>query len=311
MPPDAMPRLRRDDVVSNANDSYWLTNPAAPLEGFSPIIGPERTPRSLRTRAGLTFIAEALKPTDRKATPETLQEMLFSQRNFGAELLLDDVLSLCARAGRTGRTRQRARRHHGLVPGAVQRGTARKRSTAAAPRCGASSGASPRACPVCTACRSTRPTRRTRRVALAVDQPGVREALRRALAQAQQRLAQFGVAPDATLGSIQFEERNGERIPIPGGDGRTGMWSVISSELKPSAYTPIVAGNSYIQVVGWTNEGRVDPRGILTYSQSEDPASPHFADQTKLYSKGQWLRLPFHEKDILADKNLRTLRLTQ
>ena len=31
------------DYVQNSNDSHWLTNPASPLTGFSPIIGLERT----------------------------------------------------------------------------------------------------------------------------------------------------------------------------------------------------------------------------------------------------------------------------
>ena len=59
MGPGQMPLQIRKDFTSNMNDSYWLTNPAAPIEGFSPIIGAERTARSLRTRAGLTFLAEA------------------------------------------------------------------------------------------------------------------------------------------------------------------------------------------------------------------------------------------------------------
>ena len=37
----------------NSNDSYWLSNPEQPLEGFDRIIGDERTERSLRTRSGL------------------------------------------------------------------------------------------------------------------------------------------------------------------------------------------------------------------------------------------------------------------
>ena len=48
-----MPQLRRDDYVTNSNDSYWLSNPDQPLEGFDRIIGDERTERSLRTRSGL------------------------------------------------------------------------------------------------------------------------------------------------------------------------------------------------------------------------------------------------------------------
>src|SRR5690606_2108488 len=72
----------------------WLSNPEAPLEGFSPIIGDERTARSLRTRAGLVFIEEALA-ADGTLSADDLWAMLYSQRNYGAELLLDDVLTLC------------------------------------------------------------------------------------------------------------------------------------------------------------------------------------------------------------------------
>jgi acyl-homoserine-lactone acylase len=39
---------------------------------------------------------------------------------------------------------------------------------------------------------------------------------------------------------------------------------------------------------------------ILSYSQSTNPASPHFADQTRAYSAKQWHRLPFAAKDIKA-----------
>jgi acyl-homoserine-lactone acylase len=309
MPADKMPRLRRDDFVSNQNDSYWLSNPAAPLEGYSPIIGNERTPRSLRTRAGLTFVQEALT-SGKKATPATLQDMLFSQRNYGAEQLLDEVLTICKES---------------TEPVAMQSG-----AVDIGPSCTSLAAWDRKET---NTSRGAHVWREFWRFAsrvpglyrvpfnasdavntpsgLAIEQPAVREALRRALAQAQARLAQFGIAPDATLGSIQWDDRNGERIPIPGGDGFTGMWSVISSELTKNGYSPILAGNSYIQVIGWNADGTVNPQGILTYSQSDDPASPHFGDLTKLYSAGQWIRFPFYEKDIVADKNLKTLRLRE
>ncbi|MCA2995145.1 MAG: hypothetical protein ING97_09385, partial [Gemmatimonas sp.] len=53
------------------------------------------------------------------------------------------------------------------------------------------------------------------------------------------------------------------------------------------------------------------PRGILTYSQHEDPNTEHGGDLTRLYSKGEMIRLPFSEADIIADKNLRVVRLKQ
>ncbi len=61
LPPEQLPHLVRDDYVTNSNDSYWLSNPSQPLEGYSPIIGPERTERTLRTRAGLVFVNEVLQ----------------------------------------------------------------------------------------------------------------------------------------------------------------------------------------------------------------------------------------------------------
>lgn len=39
----------------------------------------------------------------------------------------------------------------------------------------------------------------------------------------------------------------------------------------------------------------------MTYSQSEDPRSPHFDDQTRLYGEGQLRPVLFEEADIAAD----------
>ncbi len=41
-----------------------------------------------------------------------------------------------------------------------------------------------------------------------------------------------------------------------------------------------------------------DAFALLSYSQSTDPDSAHFADQTQRYSEKQWLDMPFCEADI-------------
>jgi acyl-homoserine-lactone acylase len=88
------------------------------------------------------------------------------------------------------------------------------------------------------------------------------------------------------------------------------MFSVMAAKLTPEkGYTPIITGNSWMQVVTWDDAGKVDARGILAYSQSEEADSPYNADQTQLYSRGQWLKLPFSEGEIAADPQLRTLQL--
>ena len=147
---------------------------------------------------------------------------------------------------------------------------------------------------------------------LAVDNPQVSQPLVAALAAAQAQLGEKGIPLDARWGDIQFAERHGKRISIPGGVGRHGVFSYIVTRITDGkGFTPIVHGNSYIQVIGWDDEGDLDARGILTYSQSPEPDSPHYADQTELYSRGEWVDFPFTEEEIQADQNLKVLTLVE
>ncbi len=310
MPADEMPRLRRDDYVHNANDSYWLSNPNELLEGYSPIIGRENAAVTLRTRAGFHFIAEALE-NGGKVNARTLQDMLFSHRNFGAELLMDDAMQICAgevAPVTINDTQVDINTACDVLAGWDRRGAIDSRGAHVWREFWRDAQRIPDLYTV--PFDNADPVNTPRGIDVANAQ--VKEALRTALAQAQVRLQTNGLALDATLGEVQFENRNGVHIPIPGGEGWTGMWSVITTQMQPQqGYTPILHGNSYMQVISWEEDGRVDPQAILSYSQSEDPASPHFADQTELYSQGEWLQLPFYEEDILADPNLITLTLRE
>lgn len=300
LPPAKMPTLTVDSYVTNSNDSYWLSNPERPLEGFSPIIGPERTARSLRTRAGLDQMRELISRGE-AIRPEDIQSMLYNQRNYGAELLLNDVLQICGAArgpdavcgalaswDRTGK--------HDSVGSHVWREFWRQARTIddlyAVPFDSADPVRTPRG--------------------INADNPAVRDAVLAALANAGTTLAEANIALTAPLGEIQFAERNGERIGIPGGEGWAGMFSMIRSELvKDRGYSPIIHGNSYIQVVSWDQAGAIDPRGMLTYSQSPEPESAHYSDLTELYARGEWITLPFTEAQIAADPNLRSLSLSE
>ena len=48
----------------------------------------------------------------------------------------------------------------------------------------------------------------------------------------------------------------------------------------------------------------VDTRTILTYSQSTNPNSPYFADQTRMFSNKEWVDEAYCEDEIAADPNL-------
>jgi acyl-homoserine-lactone acylase len=62
--PSHDPQLTRTDYVTNSNDSAWLANPGAPITGYPRIFGDIGTERSLRTRLGLTMVAQRLAGAD-------------------------------------------------------------------------------------------------------------------------------------------------------------------------------------------------------------------------------------------------------
>jgi len=43
-------------------------------------------------------------------------------------------------------------------------------------------------------------------------------------------------------------------------------------------------------------------KGLLTYSQSEDPTSPYYEDQTQRFSKGEWITLPWTPAQVQEDE---------
>jgi acyl-homoserine-lactone acylase len=298
--PSRLPVLTREDYVTNSNDSYWLANPAQPLTGFPRIIGDEGTPRSLRTRLGLLQIQQRLAGTDGLAgtrfNPESLWRVMFGDRVYGGELVRDDLVALCE----------------------------------ANPTATASNGASVELAPACAALRGwdlhsnldsrgahvfrefvgagglrfadpfvvTDAVNTPRRLATADPRVLV------ALADAVQRLA--GIPLDAPLGTIQTEPRGADRVPIHGGRHQTGNFNVITSAFAPGVgYPKVQSGASFVMAV---ELGRGSPTGrlILTYSQSTNPNSPYYGDQTRLYSTKGWDTIKYTEAQLRADRNVRT-----
>jgi acyl-homoserine-lactone acylase len=72
---------------------------------------------------------------------------------------------------------------------------------------------------------------------------------------------------------------------------------------------PINRGSSFVMVVGFT-DASPRARAVLTYGQSGDPDSPHFSDQTELFSQKRSRPILFTEDEIRSDKTLRTQTVT-
>ncbi|MFJ5720868.1 penicillin acylase family protein [Streptomyces sp. NPDC093149] len=135
----------------------------------------------------------------------------------------------------------------------------------------------------------------------------------RALADAVAELRAAGIALDAPLGRHQTVVRNGKRIPLGGGTESLGVWNKTEPVWDAAAggYADVSAGSSYIQAVGWNGTGCPVARTLLTYSQSSNPRSPHYSDQTELYSGERWVTSRFREKDILRSPVLRVVRASE
>lgn len=121
-----------------------------------------------------------------------------------------------------------------------------------------------------------------------------------------------GIALDSPLGEHQFVVRHGRRIPVPGGTESLGVWNKVEQvwDAAHGGYTEVTTGSSYIQAVGWDRGPCPDAHTLLTYSQSSNPNSPHYSDQTRLFSQERWVTSRFCEKDIMRSPSLRVLRVS-
>jgi acyl-homoserine-lactone acylase len=142
---------------------------------------------------------------------------------------------------------------------------------------------------------------------LAWERPEVAARLHKSLVDASTRVAGLNLAADIRWGQLQTVVRDRQRIAIPGGDGKLGIYNAITVERNAAGFA-VDGGSSYIQLVGFDDKGPV-ARGLLAMSQSSDPASAQFKDQTLLFSTQQWRPLPFTPEQIKADGVQQTLEL--
>lgn len=309
-----LPFLIRTDYAANSNDSYWFSNAEAPLVGFSPLLRrrllpypgatlPEAVPLLMRTRMAFEQINDRLSGADglggNTFTLEQLQEVVYGNRSYAAELVLDEVLDDC--------------QANPLLP--VEGGGTLNAT---------------QACQVLTDWdrRNNLDSRGAhvfrefwRRVAFAETTEDVFEvpfdqadpintprglridtATRQALGDAIKLFQDRNVALDARLGDLQYvidAGANDERIPMHGGLGREGVFNVAQGPAPngDGEYTPINTGPTYMQTVTFDDEGPV-VEALLAFSQSADSTRPFHRDQTRRYSAKDWIRLPFSSADI-------------
>ena len=299
--PSHLPSLFRDDYTENSNDSYWLSNPHKPLTGFDRIIGNENAARSLRTRNGLTMIERRLHGQDgrkgRKFSLGDMTWMVFNNRQYAGVLWKAKLVEMCKADGTEPSSdgpvdvsaacpvlEKFNNRDDLNSPGAIlfRRFVERVRSSPAPVGLPTSSSI------YTTPFDANDPVNTPR--GLDTDNPQVKQAL----GDAVNDLQNAGIPLAATLRTHQYEMRGKERIPIHGGPGGDSLFNAINVSWDPPIGWPNVPhGSSFVMVTSFQKQGCPKNRSILTYSLSVDPTSKYFADQTRMFSKKQWVDPPF------------------
>ena len=324
-PFEQRPLIESRDYVFNANDSYWLSDPANPAEALSPLYGPTHSPRTVRTRMNV----ELLRPDsplgyagdDALFSMTEVQAALFGNDSLTAHLLLPELLAACADEPRvaleTGTVDLSAacgvlanwdRRFNVDSRGAVLF----REWLTRYPYNETYLGRELFSVPFNPAEPLTTP--------LGLKDP---ETALDKLAEAVALMTEAGIPLDTPLGEHQRGHRMSEVISIHGGNRREGIANLQVSATRYSnpTETPIytgsdtfvadseslsetgynvVHGSSFIMTLAYTDEGP-QAQAILSYSQSGNPDSDYFSDQTALYRDKVWRDIFFTPEDIARE----------
>jgi acyl-homoserine-lactone acylase len=346
VPFEQAPQLERTDHLVATSSGHWLVNPAAPLEGFDPMFGAERTSPDPGDRQALVAMADLVSrdPGEAPVTLHEVRDTVFDNRSITGALLRDAVVERCRAAGPVFVTAGRGRDGERLWAGheldldpacdalgrwdasfeLESRGAVLWREFSASFVAENLTGdgdlfkvpfdpSDPLGTP-----RGLAPP--------PMDRP---DPVVAALAQAVALLEQSGVAVDAPIREVQYTDRADERIPVHGGFATDGTVQRMStdgghgSSLEPqqedvpalldhSRMTfdgyPVRSGTSFVLAVAFEPDGPV-AEALLPYGQSGDPTSPFAADQTYRFSDEAWRPVRFTDADLSSDPNRTTQEL--
>jgi acyl-homoserine-lactone acylase len=312
---DEDPTLMSRDFVENSNDSYWLANPEHPLTGYPQIFGdtgarwgaePIDQSYDLRTRSALTMVTDRIAGTDGLGpagfTFADLKNLMYSDVQYGATLVKSQLVAMC-RSFPHGR----------------------------APIDGGHTIAVGDSCSVLAAWNDTenpgsrgavlfryfwdnalngQPWLHPYQVSDPVHTPygldTASPAVQQAFGDALDQMTAHHLPYDIALGHVQYVTLKGKRIPLPGGPADpNGEFNDIEFNdfygiVNSPGMIPAV-GSSYIQAVTWNSRDSCPQAAtVLTYSESDNSLSPHYADQTKLFSRREWAIAYFCQAQVTA-----------
>ena len=310
----------RTDYIFNANDSYWLTNVSEPMAEHSPLYGPYASSRTLRTRMNALLVANedpmGYAGEDKLFSKAEMQNAIFANDSSAAQLLVPALIDACTKTSAVTvdgteinlSSACAALKEFDLKFNLDSKGSALFREWLTL---------YPYAETMNPGALFSVPFDVNDPVNTPNSLADTTTALQN-LAKAMNTLNTAGIALNASMGDTQFAYRGGEIITIHGGKHVEGVANVIgqrvydtlafqergkavegSKFLKDKGY-PITYGTSFIMALSFTDNGPVG-EAFMTYSQSGDPTSPFFTDQTKLFSEKAWRPILYRDEDIKAN----------
>ncbi len=335
VPLSEAPKLTRNDYVFNANSSHWLSHLTERLEGYSLVYGPEQSIRSPRTRYNALLLTSPLvSGNDGQFDLTALQQLLDHNGSLFGQTLHQPLLQRCQAApvlqleeavdltpacqalaqwdGQYQLTSQGALIMREFLAEFRVPGHRKLADTLFA-----------------VPFDPAQPVETPAGLVPAVE-PAEQDPILLALAAAQLRLQQANINPQAALADVQHLVKASGQQPIPmhGGYSYEGVFNMVEGvaqsrstsrlativtgqarpdrspmmQLEDSAYGYRTNyGSSYVLALQFTEQGP-QAKMLLAYSQSHDPESVHFDDQTQAFSQLQWRPVLFQAEDIAANQ---------
>jgi acyl-homoserine-lactone acylase len=302
--PSNYPQLTRTDYVANSNNSPRYINPQAPLTGYAPIYD-TRAAIELRPRLSLDMIGQRVAGTDGYGPPgftlDSLQETMFGQRNYSADLARTAVVAMCqahpvltASDGKQVNVSAAC----SVLNAWNGRADVDSRGEVLWQQAYGAINYTPGWWSV--------PFNPSQPVTTPRDLNTGDPAVQAALADAVEYFQAHGVPLDITLGAVQHYAG----ISLPGCTEGEGCFDRIEGNTPAGSAvgTDASNGSTFIMATELTPRGP-RTRTVITYSESANPDSPHYSDQTALFARGQMITERFTEADINADPQLQTTTL--
>jgi acyl-homoserine-lactone acylase len=317
MPVERMPGLFSKRYVANMNNSYWLSQPDAPIEDIDLIFGGENHAQSLRTQMGHLLANNVAKQDWNHAVElnQVLQKNMLDARSYAAVRFKDELLKeVC------GKTQVQVT--HDILTGKVfetPQDVNIKPACSTLAQWNNRAEAEDRGSLIWDAWwyRLLRiPASELYRVPFSPSKPlstpaqpnGQDPNVAEALGAAVLWMHSKGMDLDEARGKVLFAKVEGQEVELFGGCGWGGYFTV-SCDKDGYEMTDRSLGNSYLQLVNFNADG-VDAYTLLAHGQDEralngDPGG----EPVKRYANKQWLRMPFIDDEINKDPKLKRYKL--